>query len=31
MEQHTLKDVNGCLNTDIYSYLESSDGQSSNL
>ncbi len=30
MEQHTLKNVNNCLNTNIYSYLETSDGQSSN-
>ncbi len=22
MEQHTLKNVNNCLNTNIYSYLE---------
>jgi hypothetical protein len=31
MEQHTLKDVYNCLNTSIYSYLETSGGQSSNL
>jgi hypothetical protein len=31
MEQHTLKNVNNCLNTNIYSYLETSVGQSSNL
>jgi hypothetical protein len=31
MEQHTLKDVNNCLNTNIYSYLEASGGQSYNL
>jgi hypothetical protein len=31
MEQHTLKNVNNCLNTNIYSYLETSGGQSSNL
>ncbi len=31
MEQHTLKNVNNCLNTNIYSYLETSSGQSSNL
>ncbi len=31
MEQHALKIVNSCLNTNIYSYLETSDGQSSNL
>jgi len=24
MEQHTLKNVNNCLNTNIYSYLETS-------
>ncbi len=24
MEQHTLKSVNNCLNTNIYSYLETS-------
>jgi hypothetical protein len=30
MEQHALKNVNNCLNTNIYSYLESSGGQSSN-
>jgi hypothetical protein len=30
MEQHTLKYVNNCLNTNIYSYLETSGGQSSN-
>jgi len=30
MEQCTLKNVNNCLNTDIYSYLETSGGQSSN-
>jgi hypothetical protein len=29
MEQHALKNVNNCLNTDIYSYLETSGGQSS--
>jgi hypothetical protein len=28
MEQHTLKNVNNCMNTSIYSYLETSDGQS---
>jgi hypothetical protein len=27
MEQHTLKIVNNCLNTNIYSYLETSSGQ----
>jgi hypothetical protein len=31
MEQHALKNVSNCLNTNIYSYLETSDGQSSNL
>ncbi len=31
MEQHALKIVNNCLNTNIYCYLETSDGQSSNL
>jgi len=31
MEQHTLQNVNNCLNTKIYSYLETSGGQSSNL
>ncbi len=30
MEQHTLKNFNNCLNTNIYSYLETSGGQSSN-
>jgi hypothetical protein len=30
MEQHTLKNANNHLNTDIYSYLETSGGQSSN-
>jgi hypothetical protein len=30
MEQHTLKNVNNYLNTNIYSYLETSCGQSSN-
>jgi hypothetical protein len=30
MEQHALKNVNNCLNTNIYSYLETSGGQSSN-
>jgi hypothetical protein len=30
MEQHTLKNVNNNLNTNIYSYLETSGGQSSN-
>jgi len=31
IEQRTLKNVNSCLNTNIYSYLETSGGQSSNL
>jgi len=31
MEQCTLKNVNNCLNTSIYSYLETSGGQISNL
>jgi hypothetical protein len=31
MEQRTLQNVNHCLNTNIYSYLETSCGQSSNL
>jgi hypothetical protein len=30
MEQHALKNVNNCLNTNIYSYLETSGGRSSN-
>jgi hypothetical protein len=30
MEQHTLKNVKNCLITNIYAYLESSGGQSSN-
>jgi hypothetical protein len=30
MGQHTLKIVNNCLNTNIYSYLKTSGGQSSN-
>jgi len=31
MEQRTLKNVNNCLNTNIYYYLETSGGQNSNL
>ncbi len=31
MEQRALKNVNNCLNTTIYSYLETSGGQSYNL
>jgi len=30
MEQHALKNVNNCLNSNIYSHLETSVGQSSN-
>jgi hypothetical protein len=30
MEQHTLRNVNNHLNTNIYNYLETSGGQSSN-
>jgi hypothetical protein len=29
MEQHVLKNVNNCLNINIYPYLDSSGGQSS--
>ncbi len=31
MEKHAFENVNNCLNTNIYSYLETSGGQSSNL
>jgi hypothetical protein len=31
MEQHNLKNVNNHLNINIYSYLETSGGQSSNI
>jgi len=31
MGQHTFQNVGKCLNTNIYSYLETSGGQSSNL
>ncbi len=31
MEQHALKSVGNYLNTNIYSYFETSGGQSSNL
>ncbi len=31
MEQHTLKSVNNYLIINIYSYVETSGGQSSNL
>jgi hypothetical protein len=30
MEQHAFKNVKNCLNTKIYSYLETSGGQISN-
>jgi len=30
MEQRAVENVNSCLNTNIYSYSETSDGQSSN-
>ncbi len=30
MEQHAFKNVNNCLNTNIYFYLDTSGGQSSN-
>ncbi len=30
-EQHAFKNVNNSLNTNIYSYLETSDGQNCNL
>ncbi len=30
MEQHALKNVTNCWNTNVYSYLETSGGQSSN-
>ncbi len=30
MEQHALKNVNNCWNTNIYSYLETFGGQGSN-
>jgi hypothetical protein len=30
VEQRALKNVNNCLNTNIYSYLDASGGQSSN-
>jgi hypothetical protein len=30
MEQRALKNVNNCMNANIYSYLETSGGQSSN-
>ncbi len=31
MEQHAFKNVNNCFNTNIYSYLDTSGGQSSDL
>jgi len=31
MEQHAIKNVGNYLNNNIYSYLETSGGQSSNL
>jgi hypothetical protein len=31
MEQHALKNINSYLDINIYSYLETSGGQSSNL
>jgi hypothetical protein len=31
MEQRALENVNNCLNTNIYSYLETPSGQSSKL
>ena len=31
MEKHALKEVNNYLNTNIYSYLDTSGGQSSKL
>ncbi len=31
MEQRTFKNVNNCFNTNIYSYLKASGGQSSVL
>ncbi len=31
VEQHNLKNVNSCLNTNIFSYLETAVGQSFNL
>ena len=30
MEQRNFKNINNCVNTNIYSYLETSGGQSSN-
>ncbi len=31
MEQHTMKNVNNCLNTNIYPHLDTSGGQRSTL
>ncbi len=31
MEQHALEIINNCFNSNIYSYLETSGSQSSNL
>ncbi len=31
MKQRNLNNVNNCLNTNIYSYLETAGGQSYNL
>jgi hypothetical protein len=31
MEQRTLKNVNNCLSTNMYSYLETSGGQNSSI
>jgi hypothetical protein len=31
MEQHAFKNVNNCLNTNVYSYKETSGGRSFNL
>ncbi len=31
MEEHALKNVSNCLNTNIYFYLETSKGQNYNL
>jgi hypothetical protein len=31
MEPHALNNANNCLNTNIYSYLETSGGQNSDL
>ena len=31
MEQDSFKNVNNCLNTNIYSYLETTSGQSAYL